>query len=169
MNRLWPCTRITAISAAFGTLFALTLTSATSYADGHRGDNDKAERAVQTRQSALKLMGFYMGPLGAMARGRVPVDLAVIENNAIRIASLAPMLKETFKSDTRGAEVETEALDVIWEQWDKFTTNADATEEKATALATLAAAGSEDGIRQAIGAVGKTCGGCHDDFREDDD
>lgn len=165
MNRFRTRTRLSTSILAVGTVFGLSLSSTAVFADS----DDKAARAVEMRQSALHLLGFYMGPLGAMARGKAPIDMAVIENNAVRIASLAPMLKETFKTDTRGAEVETEALDVIWEQWDKFTANAEATEEKATALAALAAAGSEDGIRQAIGAVGKTCGGCHDDFREDDD
>lgn len=154
--------------AAVGAL-SLALVSAGTFADSHGGGDDKSARAVEMRQSALHLLGFYMGPLGAMARGKAPIDMAVIENNAVRIASLAPMLKEVFKTDTRGAEVETEALDVIWEQWDKFTANAEATEEKATALAALARSGSQEGIVPAIGAVGKTCGGCHDDFREEDD
>ena len=127
MYRFRASNRVSTKVIAFGAALGLALTSTATFADSHGGDSDKAARAVEMRQSALHLLGFYMGPLGAMARGKAPIDMAVIENNATRIASLAPMLKETFMTDTRGAKVETEALDVIWEQWDKFTGNADTT------------------------------------------
>lgn len=129
---------------------------------------EQAAYAVETRQSALHLMGFYMGPMGAMARGNIPVDLDVIGNNAGRIASLAPMLSEVFAKDTRAYDVKTDALDGIWDNWDDFTSKADAAVEQAATLAAMANAGTEEGIREAIGALGKTCGSCHDDYKQDD-
>ena len=130
---------------------------------------DRAAYAVDSRQSVLHLMGFYIGPLAGMARGQLPIDLTVIANNAGRIAELAPMVPETFALDTREFELETEALPVIWDKQEAFTAKAATLEEKARALAELAAAGSEDGIRGAIGAMGQSCGSCHDDFRVDDE
>ncbi|MFK7913586.1 MAG: cytochrome c [Pseudomonadales bacterium] len=130
---------------------------------------DRAAYAVESRQSVLHLMGFYIGPLAGMARGQLPIDLTVIANNAGRIAELAPMIPETFALNTSSFELETEALPVIWDKQDDFNAKASALQEKAQALATLAAAGSEDGIPAAIGAMGQTCGSCHDDFRVDDE
>ncbi|MGI9324299.1 MAG: c-type cytochrome [Pseudomonadales bacterium] len=130
---------------------------------------ERAAYAVDSRQSVLHLMGYYIGPLAGMARGQLPVDLSVIANNAGRIATLAPMIPETFSVDTRSFELETEALDVIWEQSAEFKAKAATLQEKAEALSAMATAGSEDGIRPAIGAMGQACGSCHDEFRVDDE
>lgn len=150
-----------AISAVL-TLLAAPLSAAPS-------PDERAAYAVDTRQSVLHLMGFYIGPLAGMARGQLPVDLGVIANNAGRIAELAPMVPETFATDTREFALDTEALPVIWEKPDAFNAKAATLEEKAQALATLAESGTEDGIRGAIGAMGQACGSCHDDFRVDDE
>lgn len=130
---------------------------------------DRAAYAVESRQSVLHLMGFYIGPLAGMARDQLPVDLGVIANNAGRIAELAPMVPETFANDTRAFTLETEALPVIWEKPEAFAAKASDLEEKARALAAMASAGTEDGIKGAIGAMGQACGSCHDDFRVDDE
>jgi cytochrome c556 len=37
----------------------------------------QAEQAVLTRQGLLKVVGFYMGPLGGMLKNKVPFDAAV--------------------------------------------------------------------------------------------
>jgi cytochrome c556 len=133
------------------------------------GPADRAAYVVESRQAALHLMGYYIGPLAGMARGKLPVELGTVESNATRIAELALMLPEVFATDTRAFELETEALPVIWDKQDEFNGKAASLEEKARALATLAAGGKEDGIRAAIGAMGQACGSCHDDFRVDDE
>ncbi len=130
---------------------------------------ERAAYAVDSRQSVLHLMGYYIGPLAGMARGQIPVDLAVVANNANRISVLAPMIPETFSVDTREFEVETEALDVIWDKNAEFKGKAATLEEKAKELSAMASAGTEDGIRGAIGAMGQACGSCHDEFRVDDE
>ena len=138
-------------------------------ANGASSEEERAERMIEMRQSALHLLGFYMGPLGAMARGRAPMDAAVVSHNAAQIAVLAPMLEDTFKFDTSAYDLETEALDKIWDNWDDFAAKAQATGEKAALLAVAASSGDENALKAAIGAVGKTCGGCHDVYREEDD
>ncbi|MEM6707557.1 MAG: cytochrome c [Pseudomonadota bacterium] len=139
-----------------------------SLATAAPSEADRAAYMVGTRQSAFHLMGFYMGPMGAMARGKAPMNAEMVANNAARIAALAPMVSEAFRLDTRAYDVETAALDSIWDNVEDFTAKAGATAEKATALATLAASGETDGLRPAIGALGKTCGSCHDDYKQDD-
>ncbi|MEM1230047.1 MAG: cytochrome c [Pseudomonadota bacterium] len=133
------------------------------------GPAERAAYVVESRQASLHLMGYYIGPLAGMARGKLPIELETVQNNASRIAALAPMLPETFAMDTRAFELETEALPVIWEQMDDFKAKAIDLQDKAQALATLAAGGKEDGIRAAIGAMGQACGSCHDDYRVDDE
>jgi len=131
-------------------------------------NQDQAERAVETRQSVLHLMGWNIGPLGGMARGRMEFDVERVETNAARLVALSEMLSDAFAADTRANNVTTEALDVIWEQPDEFAAKIEATIEASKDLLNVAATGDEGDIKAAIGQLGSTCGSCHDDFRLDD-
>ena len=128
---------------------------------------ERAEGAVDTRKAALKLLRFSIVPMIGMARGMAPMDTAVVEKNATRIAQVGAMLEDVFKADTREFDVETEALDVIWEEPEAFSAKAQDLIKRANALAEIAATGDEDATKKAIGALGQGCGGCHDDFREE--
>jgi len=129
---------------------------------------EQAERAVETRQSVLHLMGWNMAPLGAMARGRIDFDVARVQTNADRLLALSKMMGDSFSADTRANDVNTEALAVIWEQPDDFAEKIEATIVASQGLVDAAATGEEGTIRQAIGNLGSSCGSCHDDFRADD-
>jgi cytochrome c556 len=129
---------------------------------------EQAERAVETRQSVLHLMGWNMAPLGAMARGRMDFDAGRVETNAERLLALSKMLSDAFAADTRANDVSTEALDAIWEQPEAFASKVEATIEASNRLLTVAGTGDEGAMRSAIGNLGSTCGSCHDDFRVDD-
>ena len=131
-------------------------------------DQKQAERAVETRQSVLHLMGWNMAPLGAMARGRIDFDAARVKTNAARLQALTEMMTDAFTADTRGNEVSTEALDLIWEQPDEFAAKIDAVIEASNRLVDAAATGDQGAMSKAIGNLGSSCGSCHDDFRVDD-
>jgi cytochrome c556 len=131
-------------------------------------NQDQAERAVETRQSLLHLMGWNMAPLGAMARDRIEFDVARVETNAARLLALSKMMEDAFAPDTRANDVSTEALDVIWEQPDDYAAKIQATIDASDRLVSVSATGDEDAMREAIGALGSSCGSCHDDFRVDD-
>jgi len=164
-------TGLAGLVAAAVLLVAAPLSTPTAVAA--EGDADaatkRAQRAIATRQGALKLLGFYMGPLGGMARGRIPMDAKIVERNAARIASLAPIVGETFRYDTSGTDVATEALPVIWTKPNAFAAKSETLLEKAAELGRLARAGDEGAIKGGIGALGQACGSCHEDFRVDDD
>ncbi len=131
-------------------------------------NDDQAERALETRQSVLKLMAWNMAPLGAMARDRIEFNGERVEINATRLVALSEMLGDAFKPDTRANTLATEALDVIWEQPDAFAAKLQDNIDASNALVAVAATGDEGDIKQAIGRLGSTCGSCHDDFRLDD-
>lgn len=131
-------------------------------------DQERAERAVETRQSLLQVMVWNYGPMGAMARGRIEFDTQRVRTNAERLLALSEMMSDAFAADTRGNDLETEALDVIWEDTDEFAARIQANIDATSALVEAAASGDEGAMTQAIGKVGSTCGSCHDDFRVDD-
>ncbi|MEX1198978.1 MAG: cytochrome c [Pseudohongiellaceae bacterium] len=130
----------------------------------------QAIAATETRQAVFKLLGFHMGPIGAMARGDREFDAELAERNARRIAELAPMIPDVVAAmDTRDFDVETEALPRIWDNMDAFEQAAADLEEGANQFAETAAGGDRMEVIGAVRAFGSNCGNCHDDFRVDDD
>ena len=61
----------------------------------------------------------------------------------------------------------TEALATIWQEADKYSDSIDKLTKASSALIVAAQSKDEKAIKKAIGGVGKTCGGCHDDFKKD--
>jgi cytochrome c556 len=64
-------------------------------------DAEQAEKAADTRQAVLKVIGWNITPLGAMARGLIPWDEALLARNAQRIAWTITMIPDAFRADTR--------------------------------------------------------------------
>ena len=80
------------------------------------------------------------------------------------------MLKDTFRYDTSEADVESEALPVIWEKDAEFAAKIETLIERAAELGRLARTDADEGtLKKAMGGLGQSCGSCHDDFRVDDD
>ncbi len=128
---------------------------------------EQAERAVDLRQSILKLVASNFGPLRAMGRGDIPVDAELAAKAATRISQLSLMMTDYFAYDTRAFDVETEALPVIWEEPEAFAEKVNNLTDAADNVVAAVATGDRDAIRDAAGAVGQNCGSCHDDFRVD--
>ena len=128
-----------------------------------------AAAAAETRQSVFKLLLFNLRPIAGMAQG-APFNAELAEKNALNIAALAPMIPDLFAAmDTRDFDVETEALDVIWEDPTEFAAKAQALLEGANTFAEVAAGGDMGATLGAFRGLGGSCGNCHDDFRVDND
>ena len=128
-----------------------------------------AAGATETRQSVFKLLLFNLLPIVGMAQG-APFNAELAEKNALNIAALAPMIPDLFTAmDTRNFDVETEALDVIWENPTEFAAKTQALLEGANAFAEVAAGGDMAATLGAFRGLGGSCGNCHDDFRVDND
>ena len=127
---------------------------------------EQAKEMVVTRQGLFKLMELNMGPMAAMLRKRQPFDAAQIQKSASRIEALAPMIPDLFKLDTRKVQVKTQAREGIWNSQADFSAKADELAKAAAALKATAKGGDQGATMKAIGAVGKACGNCHDNFRD---
>jgi cytochrome c556 len=143
-------------------IFGLTLTASTFAAD------DPLLKAIKARQAQMQLRSFNVGPLFGMAKGK-------IEYNAELAAKLAGNLKLMLDLDNsrawaKGSDNEnypgkTIALPKIWTTYPEI---ADYGKKFAMAVNELAAVAGNgrDALKSKIGAVGKSCKGCHDEFRE---
>jgi cytochrome c556 len=128
-------------------------------------DAEQAEKAAETRQAVLKVVGWNITPLGAMARDLIPWDGALFARNAQRVAWTITMIPDAFRADTRGHQLETEALPAIWEDFARFEELAGNARRSAERLAEIAAAGDERAARAALSALTDDCRACHDRFR----
>jgi len=104
----------------------------------------KPDVLVKQRQAAMTLQGKYLGPMGAMAQGKMPWD--------------------GFDPSTKGEK--SAALPAVWEKSGEFKKAAERLETEAAKLASVSKSGDEGAVKAQIGATAKTCGGCHETFRE---
>ena len=128
----------------------------------------RAAQAVDQRKALFKTLRFNLIPIAGMAQG-APFDAEVAERNARRIAAIASMIPEVLAEDTRGFDVDTTALDSIWDNMDDLSIKAQALEDNANAFAEAATSGDFATAMGAFRAFGGSCGNCHDTYRVDTD
>jgi cytochrome c556 len=125
----------------------------------------KPEQAIKYRQSAMALQVNHMGRLFAMANGKVPFDAKVA---AEQIEIVAMLNKLQFVAFVDGSDKgDTRAKPEIWTQKDKFKAAEAKSHEDVAKLVAAGKTGDFDQFKAAVGAVGQSCKGCHDEFRKD--
>jgi cytochrome c556 len=124
----------------------------------------KPDVLVKQRQSAMVLQGKYFGPLNLMAQGKIPYDQAVVARNAGYLDALSRMPWDGFAPSTKGEK--SAALPAVYTETGKFKEAQDRFQAEVTKLVSVSKSGDEASVKSQIGAVGKACGACHDDFRE---
>jgi cytochrome c556 len=127
----------------------------------------QAKAVIQYRQAVLKLVKSNVGALGAMNKGAIPFNVETMQTNSLRLKQLSLMLTDYFDTDTTGFDVDTAALDNIWENKADFKDKIDALTAAAINLNTVATADDTNQFKQAIGQVFKSCKGCHDNYKKD--
>ena len=119
---------------------------------------------VKYRQHTMDAIGGHMNDLAAIVKGDVDHE-DHIALHASSLAGLARIAPELFDPDTKtGAD--TKALPKIWEQPDVFKQRLDAFRTAADDLDAVVKAGDMTKLGTAVGAVGRSCKSCHDDFKE---
>lgn len=130
--------------------------------------DDPMEKAVKARQGEMKVRAFNIGILAAMAKGKTEYDAAAASTAAKNI-HLASMMKNGAMwpkgSDNTNKALKTEALPAIWQADSKIGEKAKAFAMAAEELAAVAGDGL-DAMKPKFAALGKSCKGCHEDYRE---
>ncbi|MGB2130072.1 MAG: c-type cytochrome [Marinobacterium sp.] len=122
------------------------------------------EDAIDYRQGVFSAMAWHFGTMGAMVKGKMDYNADDFARRADIVAQLSKLPHEGFIPGSYTGE--TDALPAIEENWDKFEGGLNTLVEKTDALAVVAKSGDMDQIRPAFGEVGKTCKGCHDNFKD---
>jgi cytochrome c556 len=124
----------------------------------------KPEDAINYRQGVFSAVKWHFGTMGEVVKGKQDYDAEDFARRADIVAQLSKLPLEGFVAGSY--EGETDALPAIEENWDKFEGGMNKFIETADALAAAAKTGDMDQIRPAFGEVGKTCKGCHDNFKD---
>jgi cytochrome c556 len=122
----------------------------------------KPEFLIKERQGAMRLIAKYFGPIAGMAQGKIPYNAQVVQRNAGYLNALKDMPWDGFHENTKG--IKTDALPAIWEKPAEFKQAQDRFSSEVAKLAQVA--GDEAAVKAQFGAVGKSCGGCHETFRQ---
>lgn len=124
----------------------------------------KPEDAVKYRQSGMVEMANHFGRIGAMVNGRAPYDAAAATANAEIVATLSRLPFAGFVDGTASTE-KGKASGKIWSDRGKFDAGARKMQEETAKLLAAARTQNLDNIKAAFGEAGKTCKGCHDEYR----
>ncbi len=124
----------------------------------------KPDTLVKQRQAAMTLIAKYFGPLGGMAQGRVPYNQQTVQRNAAILDVLKDTPWDGFHESTK--DVKSAALPAVWEKQGEVKQAIERFTGEVGKLAQVSKSGDEAAVKAQIGAVGKSCGGCHDNFRE---
>ena len=137
---------------------------ALGFAAGAAFAQAKPETLVKQRQSVMTLQGKYFGPMAGMAQGKAPYNADVVKRNAAFLDNLSRMAWDGFDPSTK--DVKSAALPAVFTDQAKFKEAASRLETESSRLYQVAQSGDEAAVKAQIGAVGKTCGGCHESFRQ---
>jgi len=126
------------------------------------------EKAVEARQSVMKIYSFYMGQLGAMAKGKMEYNAKTAQAAADSLLSMATLKTGSMWIPGTGNDKlgdKTRAKPEIWSTYPEVATKSKNLVMSLEGMVKVAGTGLE-GLRGGIGAVGKSCGGCHKPFRQ---
>lgn len=120
---------------------------------------------IQNRQAGYKQIGAAFRGVMEQVRASEP-NLATIRQHSATIARLAPQVSGWFPRGTGPeAGVRTRAKAEIWTSAGDFRTASVNLVVAARRLDAAAQGSDVAAIRTAFQALGRTCGGCHDQFR----
>ena len=131
--------------------------------------DDPNLKLIKARQSEMQLKSFNAGPLFGMAKGKIDynADFASMLANNLLLQTQLDMGRAWAKgTDNVAYEGKTAALPEIWSTYPEVAEKGKAYIKAVNELAAVAGNGL-DALKSRIGALGKGCKGCHDDFREE--
>ncbi len=129
----------------------LTMTFAlASTAIAHQGVQDPT---VKERMDGMSAMGRQVKVIGEMAKGNAEFDAAVARAALERIAARAAATPELFEEEAD--DPKSEALPIIWEEFDEFAEIAGELEATASSLA--GSVSTREDLPPALRKLGSSC------------
>ena len=136
--------------------------------------DDANEQAIDARKAEMQLRSFYAGKLFGMAKGEIDYDAALASKMANALSELSSFNQKhggglfwPKGSDVGAYPDRTTSKANIWTTYPEIAEAGKKYDMAVSALVSEAGNGL-GALRANIGALGKSCKGCHDKFREKD-
>jgi cytochrome c556 len=129
------------------------------------GAETSAENAIKYRHAVMDAMAGHTSAFSMIAFGMVDHP-EFLQSHANALADAGAQLKILFPEGS--GEGETDALPAIWEEPEKFAASIEEAEKATAALSDAAASGDRKAIVGAFKALGQSCKGCHESYREEE-
>lgn len=154
---------------SFSAVLALVaLAAATPAFSGDKPKGPPAPKTIATyRHTVMEGMSKHSGAIRMIVSGEVDRKQDLVAH-AEALAAFGPTLVALFPVGTGPDKLKTDAKAEIWTKWADFETAAKSFETESAKLVEVAKTGDFDAFKVQYGAVGKTCGGCHDSFLTED-
>jgi cytochrome c556 len=130
------------------------------------GAETTAKNAIKYRHAVMEAMAGHTAAFSMIAFGMVDQP-EFLQSHANALADAGTQLKALFPDGS--GDGDTEALPAIWDEPEKFSAAITKAEKATSDLRDAAASGDKKAIVGAFKALGKSCKGCHESFREEHD
>lgn len=121
------------------------------------------EDLIKYRQSVMKSIGGHMGAAALIMRGKVDY-LPQLIDHARALAATTNGIDDIFPEAS--ALGETRAKSEVWENPEEFKKAVEDAQQAADAFLAAVESDNQEDMATRFKALGDTCKGCHDDFRE---
>ena len=129
----------------------------------------KAEDQIRWRQSVMQTLGWSMGRIKANIEGSYNKDQVIQAANTIQaLANSGSGGLFQPGTDTGKGWRDTNVKPELFTSGAKLKEVGTAYNKEANELAKIAASGDAAAIKTQFGNLGKTCKGCHDEFRKEE-
>lgn len=123
---------------------------------------------VEYRETLMEGMAKHMKMSGMVVKGAIDRKADLV-GHARALHAASQSIPDLFPEGTGPDAIKSESKPEIWTDRDGFLA-ANTTYAEATAkLVEVAESGDFDAFKAQFGQVGKSCGGCHDGYRVDDE
>ena len=126
-----------------------------SFADSHG--------IIKYRQNVMKSVSGHMGAIVDILKNRLPLKNHIVDH-ARSMQQISRMTLSMFPEGS--GKGRTKSKQVIWEQWSEFESAAGDFERESIKLVEVAQSGDMEALSKQVRATGKTCSGCHKNFRK---
>ena len=143
------------ILIAVSMLLLIFFNGTSSFADSHG--------IIKYRQNVMKSTAGHMGAIVDILKNRLPLEAHIVVH-ARSMLQISRMILSMFPEGSDKGR--TKSKQVIWEKWSEFESAASDFERESSKLAEVAQSGDMEALSKQVRATGKTCSGCHRNFRK---
>ena len=126
-----------------------------SFADSHG--------IIKYRQNVMKSVSGHMGAIVDILKNGLPLKDHIVDH-ARSMQQISRMTLSMFPEGS--GKGRTKSKQVIWEKWSEFESAAGDFERESLKLVEVAQSGDMEALSKQVRTTGKTCSGCHRNFRK---